>query len=149
MNERKNNMNEMKIGYNVCPHCGRYPYETMDDYDVYRVGCAYCGLNSGVITFLEEPINDAVKDETRREWNRKCLSVSIADDVLACLGAEEDDLVITWRHDDMIECVARDVDTLLRVIGDHENLFNVYQVKENHLEFLGTSKLVSILTPKY
>ena len=149
MNEGKNNMNEMKIGYNVCPHCGRYPYETMDDYDVYRVGCAYCGLNSGVITFLEEPINDAVKDETRREWNRKCLSVSIADDVLARLGAEEDDLVITWRHDDMIECVAHDVDTLISVIDDNAELFNVYQVRDNRLEFLGNSKLVSILTPKY
>ena len=75
--------------------------------------------------------------------------MSIADDVLARLGAEEDDLVITWRHDDMIECVARDVDTLISVIDDNAELFNVYQVRDNRLEFLGNSKLVSILTPSF
>ena len=56
MKEVKNNMEAMDMGVNVCPHCGREPYETMDGYDTYRIGCVYCGLDSGVMTFLDEPL---------------------------------------------------------------------------------------------
>lgn len=41
MNEFEKNYEEMNVGYNICPHCGRYSVATMEGYDTYRVGCTY------------------------------------------------------------------------------------------------------------
>ena len=149
MNDKINNYEKKNVGYNVCPHCGRAPYETMDGYDTYRIGCVFCGINNGVITFIDDPITEEVKEATRKEWNRKCLTSSYTDGVMELMGLGEDDFVLTWRHDDMIECVARDVDDIIRIIAENEELYNIYQVRENGLDPLGTSKLVAIIAKKY
>ena len=149
MNENRNNFEEMDTGYNICPHCGGTPFATMDGYDTYRVGCAFCGMNNGVIAFLEDPLTEEVKEKTRREWNRKCISSSYTDGVMEYLGLEKGDFVLTWRHDDMFECVAHDFDDIIRIIGEDDQFYNVYRVKDNYLEFLGHSELVAIILKKH
>ena len=148
MTETKNNMEEMSRGYNICPHCGRATYETMDGYDTYRVGCAFCGVKHGVITFLDDPITEEVKEAMRREWNRKCLRSSYTDSVLELMGLDEDDFVLSCVSDDSIVNFAHDVDDIIRTIVDEKEHYFIYRVKENGLEPLGTSKLVAIISKK-
>ena len=149
MTETKNNMEQVCMGYNICPYCGRAPYETMDGYDTYRVGCAFCGLTRGVMTFLDNPINEEVKEATRKEWNRKCLHSSYTDTALERMGAKEGDFVITWQHDDTIECVVHDSDDIIKIIGDDELIYNIYRVSDNCLELLGSSVLVMAILKKH
>lgn len=141
--------NYKNIGYNVCPHCGRAPIAIMEDYDTYRVGCAYCGLNHGVITFLDEPLSEEIKETTRKEWNRKCITANFSDGVIELMGMQEEDYVLTWRHDDNIECIAHDFDDIIRIIGEDDQFYSVYRVKDNYLEFLGHSELVTITLKKH
>lgn len=148
MNEFEKNYEEMNVGYNVCPHCGRYPVATMEGYDTYRVGCAFCGLNRGVITFLDDPISEVVKEATRKEWNKMCVTSNYTDEVMELMGLEEGDFVLAWKHDYMIECVLDSVDDVIRMVDD-DDYYNIYRVRENSLELLGSSALVAVITRKY
>ena len=132
MNENRNNFEEMNTGYNICPHCGRTPFSTMEDYYTYRVGCVCCGLNNGAITFLDQPLNKEVQEAMRKEWNHKCVSSSYSDEVMQLMGIEEGDFVLTWRQDDMFECSAHDFDDIIRIIGEDDQFYSVYRVKDNY-----------------
>lgn len=58
--------NKLTEGYNGCPKCGRMPYEMMLGDDTYLVGCAYCGIRHGIIQFLEEPLNDKIREAVKK-----------------------------------------------------------------------------------
>ena len=129
-------------GYNACPRCGRFPYEFMDEYDTYEVGCAYCGITNGVTSFLEEPLNEAIREKTKKDWNEKCLKTPYSEDVFDASDIDVGDFVLVRRASGAIAHIVADIAGIVEILRTNGEVFDMYVRMDDILQPLDTADLL-------
>lgn len=125
-------------GYNVCPRCGKAPYEMMGDYETYHVGCSYCGIKNGVTSFLEFPLDDEVRSATQKEWNEQCLKAHYTEEVLDELNIDVGTFVMVSKSNSAIKYIVPSIRRVVDVLKESSDMLEVYVRVDDtllHLEY--------------
>lgn len=138
----KMKMMRKEEGYNVCPRCGKAPYEMMGDYETYHVGCAYCGIRNGVTAFLEFPLDDQVRGETQKEWNEQCLKAHYSEEVFDELNIDMGTFVMVARSNSAIKYIVPDMHRIVDILKENGDAFDVYVRVDDTLQRLDYADLL-------
>ena len=135
-------MAKKENGYNVCPCCGKAPYEMMGDYETYYVGCPFCGIKNGVTSFLEFPLDDEVRSATQKAWNEQCLTAHYSEEVLDQLNIGIGTFVLASKSNAAIKYIATDMRLMVDILRESSDSFDVYVRMDDILQHMNFADLL-------
>ena len=143
--EKNKNTNKItsKLGYNLCPSCGKPAYAITTDDDMHRVGCIYCGFIHGVENYIGDCDEQQIREMLRIKWNERFLKSEFSVDFFESWNVPGRGYAIVQSDDHYIVGIEEDYRGVIDfAVQCQDDPYDLYMLCDNYFAKIGTTSLV-------